>query len=311
LSLIETSGDDFFPTACAIERLDVADKFQVLSSTQAETLLNSLGSRYTRGCFTGYSDMAFRFQDLSIMSITISINTFLRKVSLGALLGFTAASAVANQNYAVTGTAYNQNDNQVVYREFYTAVNSNNEVTVNYAKPDGTTFATKTLIYKGDPTQPEFEFHDQRDDEKTSAQFRAGRLVLSHSLNFATNEKTIMNNAGLVIDAGYDAFIQKNWDQLTSGKKQTYEYALPTIPDTTRLQVREVPAKDTPLATRQLPSDWHYFLIRPASKFSAIFANLIYVAYSPEKYLMRYYGKAPIDNDKGKEFNVRIEYEYW
>lgn len=245
------------------------------------------------------------------MSTNTSIKTLIGGIGLGTLFALTGMSAFADENYAVTGAAYNQGDGELIYREFYTAVNSNNEVTVNYAKPDGDIFATKTLTYKGDPIQPEFEFHDQRDDEKTSAQFKAGRLVLSHSLNFATNEKTIMNNAGLVIDAGYDAFIQKNWDQLTSGKKMTYEYALPTIPDTTKLQVREIAAKDTPLASRQLPADWRYFLIRPASKFSAIFASPVCVAYSPEKYLMRYYGKAPIDSDKGKEFNVRIEYEYW
>lgn len=223
---------------------------------------------------------------------------------------FVAGASVANENYAVTGNAYNVNNNLLVYSEYYTDMNHNREVTVNYAKPDGTIFATKTLFYTGDVTQPEFELHDKRDDEKVSARFVDGRLVLSHSLNYSTNEKTIMDNASMVIDAGFDAFIQQNWEKLTSGKKETFMFALPTRVDTVRLQAREVAADKTPLANNKNPADWRYFVITPANRFASIFADPIYLAYSPEKYLMRYQGRSNLDDDKGGAWDVRIEYQY-
>lgn len=233
------------------------------------------------------------------------------KLLCAGLLCVVAGSVSANENYTVTGSAYSIDGNQLLYREYYTGINENREVMVKYAKPDGSVFATKTLTYSGLVTQPEFELHDKRDDEKVSARFTAGRLVLSHSLNYATNEKTIMDNASLVIDAGFDAFIQENWDKLTTGKKVNFVFALPTRVDTIRLQAKEVPADKSLLASSSNPKSWRYFVIAPANKFASIFATPIHLAYEPsQKYLMRYHGRSNLDNDKGGNWDVRIEYEY-
>lgn len=246
------------------------------------------------------------------MSFTRNLtNCLLRSAGLTLALGL-AASAMADEDYVVSGSAYDVDSNQLIYRELYTGMNGNKEVTVNYVKPDGNTFATKILTYKGEATQPEFELNDKRDGEKTSAQFTAGRLVLSHSLNYATNEKTIMNNATLVIDAGFDAFIQQNWAKLTSGKNMTFDFALPTRMAVVKLEAREIDPKDSPAFSAEDPKGWHYFKIAPANKFKAIFADSIYLAYSgQDKYLMRFYGRSNLDSDKGKPQDVRIEYEYF
>lgn len=241
------------------------------------------------------------------MSLTTS---FPGKLLISGLLSLGAGAALANENYAVTGNAYNVKNDLLVYTEYYTDMNHNREVTVNYAKPDGSVFATKTLFYTGEVTQPEFQFHDKRDDEKISARFVDGRLILSHSLNYSTNERTILDNASLVIDVGYDAFIQSNWEKLTSGKKVNFMYALPAQVDTGRLQVREIARDKAPLATVNDPANWRYFVISPANRFSSIFSAPIYLAYSPDKYLMRYQGRSSIDNDKGGSWDVRIEYQY-
>lgn len=241
------------------------------------------------------------------MSLTISSPG---KWFSAGLLCLAAGAVFANENYAVVGHAYNIKNNLPLYTEYYSDINHNREVTVNYAKPDGNIFATKTLFYTGEATQPEFQLHDKRDDEKTSARFVDGRLVLSHSLNYATNEKTIMDNATLVIDAGFDAFIQQNWDRVTAGKKATFVYAIPSRVETVRLQVREIAVDKSPLASNQNPANWRYFMISPVNKFASIFAAPIHLAYSPDKYLMRYYGRSNLDDDKGGNWDVRIEYEY-
>lgn len=251
------------------------------------------------------------------MSLVVnSPQAFLCKTGLAFALSLSLWSIIslpvnAEEQYVVSGTAFNLDNNKLIYREFYTPMNANNEVTVNYAKPDGNIFATKTLFYTGEVFQPEFELHDKRDDEKISARFTNGRLVLSHSLNFATNQKTIMDNASLVIDAGFDAFIQKNWDKLTSGKKVLFDFALPSKVTTIKLQAQEVPAAKSLLGSSSNPANWRYFLITPANKFKSIFATPIHLAYAPEnKYLMLFQGRSNLDNDKGDPLDVRIEYEY-
>lgn len=224
---------------------------------------------------------------------------------------FTAPVSADSGNYAVKGSAYDPKSDKLLYREFYSPLDENRVVTVTYTRPDGTTFATKKLTYSGEIHQPEFEMHDTRDDEKISARFESGRLVLSHSLNFSTNEKTIMDNASTVIDAGFDAFIQKNWGKITSGKKVQFDFAMPTRSEAVKLVVQEVPSGKSLAYNYKDPKGWRYFSITPAHKFHAIFAKPIHLAYSPnDKYLMRYLGRSNLDDDKGKQWDVRIEYEY-
>lgn len=246
------------------------------------------------------------------MSLIInSPKNLLRKTGVAFALCLSAWSVSANENYVVSGEAFDLKNNKLIYREYYSPMNENNEVTVTYAKPNGKVFATKTLFYTGEVTQPEFELHDKRDDEKVSARFVSGRLVLSHSLNFATDQTTVMDNASLVIDAGFDAFIQKNWDKLTSGKKVLFDFALPSQVMTIKLQAQEVSAEKSLVSTSTSAANWRYFLITPANKFKSIFATPIHLAYSPEnKYLMRFQGRSNLDSDKGDPLNVRIEYEY-
>lgn len=236
---------------------------------------------------------------------------FLGTVALAATAWY-VPTAAAEPQYSVSGNAYDMQTARLLYREFYTPVNENGEVTVNYAKPNGSIFATKTLKYSGELTQPEFQYRDQRDNEHLAARFSAGRLVLVYDQEGYKQEKEIMETVGLVIDAGFDAFIQQQWDKLIEGKKVRFAFTVPYRLATTNLQVRQVTADKSPLFGENTPASWRFFIIEPANRFSAIFANPIHLAYESEgKYLMRYYGRSNLDNDKGGTWDVRIEYEYW
>src|SRR6188768_1439216 len=85
--------------------------------------------------------------------------------------GFSAAAVLAEENYVVAGSAYNLDNNQLVYRELYTGIDENKSVRVDYVTPEGKTFASKTLVYQGEPFQPSFNYEDTRDNEYVSAQF--------------------------------------------------------------------------------------------------------------------------------------------
>lgn len=243
----------------------------------------------------------------------ISITNFITRFALiGLTTLVTAPPVFADAQYAVSGNAYNIENNQLLYRELYTPINDAKEVTVSYVKPDGTEFASKVLKYSGAATQPEFDYNDQRDKEHLGARFEAGRVVLTYDQEGYRQEKEIMETLGLVIDAGFDAFIQQEWAALVAGKKPKFNFTLPYRLSTIKLRAKQITAHKSPLFSASAPASWRYFMIEPANKFTAFFADPIYLAYESDgKYLMRYYGRSNLDNDQGGTWDVRIEYEYW
>lgn len=227
------------------------------------------------------------------------------------LVASVSMSALAEKNYVVAGTAYNIANNQIAYRELYTSLDEKKSVTVDYFSPDGSLFATKTLMYQGEVFQPGFEFHDSRDNEYTAAQFQGARLVLSNGKNNNVKEKVIFDNARLVIDAGFDAYIQMNWDELMTEKRLKFEFALPVRLSTIQLEARKIKASESPANDKEFGADWVHFRIAPAKAFISFFADPIYLAYNPKgKFLMRFYGRSNLDNNAGDPVDVRIDYEY-
>ncbi|WP_238582361.1 hypothetical protein [Cellvibrio sp. OA-2007] len=225
--------------------------------------------------------------------------------------GMYSSAVIAEDNYVVAGSAYNLENNQLIYRELYTALDENKSVRVDYMTPTGSTFASKTLIYQGEPFQPSFDFEDTRDNEFTSAHFQGARLVLTHGMGSSQNEKVIYDNARMVIDAGFDAYIQLNWDKLVAGKRLKFDFAMPTRLSSLQLEVRKIKGTESPVYDANFGRDWIYFRIAPAKAFISLFADPINLAYDPNgKYLMRFHGRSNIDGDRGGPQDVRIEYEY-
>jgi hypothetical protein len=218
----------------------------------------------------------------------------------------------AQDGYAASGAAYNLKSGKLVYRELISRLDDTNQVHVNYARPNGTIFARKTLNYNSEIFQPGLEFNDDRDDETVQAAFDGGRLILTHRVKGDSRSKTLYDTAKLVIDAGVDAYIQQQWDKITAGKKVEFDVADARHLGTERFAIKEIGAGDSPLAYKGAGANWKYFKMDTANKLSSIFTESIYYAYDPDgKYLMRYQGRANIDSDSGEALDVRIEYEYF
>jgi hypothetical protein len=228
-------------------------------------------------------------------------------------LSLSAFVAVAQESaYVVTGTAYNPDTNQVVYREAYTAVNDMGEVQVDYLNSQGAKIATKKLLYQGEPFQPTFVMEDFRDEETISVQYERARMVVRHKDMNGARQQIIMDHAKVVVDAGFDAFIQLNWDDLLRGKSLKFDFVVPTKLSTVRLEVEKIAPTLSPVYNKEYGESWIYFRLQPAKKWISIFADPIYLAYDPNgKYLMRYFGRSNLDDARGIPQDVRIEYEYF
>jgi hypothetical protein len=228
------------------------------------------------------------------------------------LIFFATAASAGDEVYAVSGVAYNLKNGAVVYRELFTHINADKEVQVNYVRPTGAIFARKTLNYNTEVFQPGSVFNDERDDETVSAQFDAGRLLLTHRIKGDSQTKTIYDTAKLVIDAGVDAFIQQNWGKLVNGKKVEFDFANARHVGVEKFVIKEIDVSASPLAYKGAAQSWKYFRIDTANKLASLFTEPMFYAYEPEgKFLMRYQGRANIDDDKGELWDVRIEYQYW
>lgn len=223
-----------------------------------------------------------------------------------------STGALANDGYAVSGKAYNLKTGKLAYRELITELNENKEVQVNYTRPSGVIFARKTLNYSTEIFQPSVEFNDERDDETVSAVFDAGRLLLTHRVKGNSQTKTLYETSQLIIDAGVDAFIQRQWAKITAGKKIEFDVADARHLGVEKFVIKEIDASASPLAFKGAAETWKYFRVDTANKLSSVFTEPMFYAYEPDgKYLMRYQGRANIDSDSGEAWGVLIEYEYF
>lgn len=239
-------------------------------------------------------------------------HNFFRKLGILLIASCCLTTYAQDPLYVTTGTAYNPDSNQVIYREAYTALSEQGEVQVHYLTPEGKKFATKTLWYQGEPFQPTFEFRDLRNNETLSAKFENARLILRRQDQGGPMGTTLFDHANIVIDTGYDAYIQLNWDKLLKGKALKFDYAMPSRLKSIKLEVEKIDSKASPVYDREIGAGWVYFKLSTAKKWTAFFSEPVYLAYDPNgKYLMRFYGRSNILDARGIPQDVRIEYEYF
>jgi hypothetical protein len=210
----------------------------------------------------------------------------------------------------LVGSAYNTGGNQeLLYRESYTDMNERGEVLVEYARPDGTAIARKTLYYGDNFSKPGFEMLDLRDNQRLGAFWRGEQLVLVRSGRTALREKPIKPMPPVVVDAGFAHFIQSQWDKLIAGERVRFNFAFPNRLTSVLLVAEEVAGESTPIYREG--EAWRYFRIEVANRLMALFADTMYLAYAEQdKKLMVYQGRSNISSDDGGNWNVKIVYEY-
>lgn len=146
-------------------------------------------------------------------------------------LGAMSDHALAIEHYE--GLAFAQGSQQLLYREAHWLQEGGGRV-VLYLCPGGGPFARKQ-VHGGGPA-PDFEFNDARSGYREGVRTRgAAREVFSReSSATAERRKMIATSEIEVIDAGFDAYIRRQWAAIAPPRQQRVSFLVPS-----RLQVMD------------------------------------------------------------------------
>jgi hypothetical protein len=161
-----------------------------------------------------------------------------RRVGLLAA-ALSCATALSAERYE--GLAYPRHGEALLYREIHwqDVGAGGTRGVVLYECPDGQPFARKLLQF-GSATAPDFSFEDARDGYREGVRSPEGHreVFVQEGRAQAVQVQPLPDIAGLVIDAGFDAFIRTHWEQLLSGAPLSIAFLIPSRFDTLELKLQ-------------------------------------------------------------------------
>ena len=228
---------------------------------------------------------------------------------------FVAAVLCATQNvlaqaetsavpHSYAGNAYALDDHRLLFREVhYLNASAKDQRVAIYQCPDGSVFARKHVRAGGDAQAPDFELDDARLGYREGVrQGNNGREVfMRRGSDQPENVQPLPREKDSVIDAGFDAFVQRHWQELQKGESVSIPFLVPS-----RMRFYEFKVKRI-----SEPSIGHgEMLIRLAMDSWYSFAlPHIDVSYDiATRQLLRFEGLLNIRGADGKNLTARVEF---
>lgn len=142
-------------------------------------------------------------------------------------------SLPAQANLSYEGEARSLDGGALLYEEHHllrTQGGTPQERLVLYRCPDGSAFARKLVRYGIDPAAPTFALQDARFGYREGVRRSGDAFEAFYRADAASAEQEAVFDPGenLVIDAGFDAFVQRHWDDLQAGRRIAMEFAVPS-----------------------------------------------------------------------------------
>ena len=175
-----------------------------------------------------------------------------------------------------------------------------------YRDMSGRVLARRTVDFSKNPFVPDFELVDERDGytEGASLQGDSLRVYLQKNSESPLEDVMLQIPDPAVVDAGFNNYVQAQWDAIAAGEKQYFNFAAPFAKDYYGFRVYkedEVVENDRRMMIVHLDID--NFIIR-------LFLDPIVLKYDMEaRRLVSYEGISNINNDEGKSYVVRITYD--
>lgn len=211
----------------------------------------------------------------------------------------TPAAGAADLHYE--GTAYAA-DGRVAYREeHWLAADSR---LVLYKCADGAPFARKRVAGGAEAIAPNFELVDGRDGYREGVRGAGGSRTVFYQEKAGAPEKSAPLPAaqGAVIDAGFDAYVRRRWDELGGARDLRIPFLVPDHLGYFDLKLSaagEAAEGGVPVRRLKMSLDAWYGFVAPT-------LQITYTA--GERRLLRFEGISNVRDAAGRNQRVRIEF---
>ncbi|WP_297794216.1 hypothetical protein [uncultured Marinobacter sp.] len=175
---------------------------------------------------------------------------------------------------------------------------------VDYRKPDtDRTFATKELDYQHSPLRPEMAFQ-QLDFNESLIVKQADDNTLAIRWQTPSGKTEAFNvsfNDSVVVDAGFDNFVRRNWDSVVAERSVDFRFLGPTRGEHYGFVMEPASTDRTEAA--------HIVRIRPSGMIARFLVDPIILGYSDSGALTDYIGLSNIRESEDGNYTVHIRYE--
>lgn len=250
--------------------------------------------------------------------MTVSVNFLERrgsklgsKIKLSALaLLYTLISPVALGDEAIkerVGYAYAAGSRTLIYSEHHQEWWKGGRImrdTVTYRDADGSIIGEKHVDFRNGEIAPEFLLRNIRTGHSEGASAGRSKLEVKFraSQSAPVKVEALELPEGAIVDAGFDRFVENNWDALMRGDAFVRPFLVPSRLEFIDFRIRRVDnGGDAGRAT---------FEMAIASALLRFFAPAILVVYGTrQRSLLEYDGVSNIRNEQGENLDVEIVFD--
>ena len=207
------------------------------------------------------------------------------------------------------GKAFDLKSDEPLYSETHCLSSDALAHEVIYRNVDGQLIAHKILSYMSGPMTPSFVQRNYYSQESIEVELTQDKLTMTiRDEKSAGPGKVVSAQPGaslpVVIDAGFDEFVTRNWDSLVGGENKSFQFPLAARASLVKLRIKPTSctyASETDQCFRLELNNW----------FLRMLVAPIELGYDAKlKRLTRYRGLSNIGDGKGEGLVVDIHYSY-
>lgn len=174
---------------------------------------------------------------------------------------------------------------------------------IGYQEPDGgREFASKALDYSESPIRPAIDFRQPRFDESLAIDYPGDRTLVVNwqTPDGDTKSFDVPFSDKVVVDAGFDNFVRRNWRAVLNGESVTFRFLGPTRGEHYEFVLE-------PAESSQVSAD-HVLQIRPTGVVLRFLVDPIILGYNTRGALTDYYGLTNIRKNNDTNYTAHIQY---
>ncbi len=225
------------------------------------------------------------------------LKVILKGIVLTAL--WSCASTALSSVLHTIGMAHAE-DNTLLYIEHHQYLEDGTHI-ARYFNPELTLRLEKRLSYPGLPQHPDIQQMNLLSTESISIRSTADELEMVSSLPDRTRRYRLALAPDVIIDAGFDAYIQANWSSFLPDEERQFRLAVAGKPDFINVTLKKM-ASDVSVAR---------FSIEPTNWVTRLIVKGITLSYDNERRLQVYEGPPGLSLAPSTPRRVAVDFRHY